>query len=266
MRRRLDIAYLGGAFEGWQVQGSRCGGVPPRTVQGVLEEALGHVLGRAARVHGASRTDSGVHADGQVAHLDGDPDDPPIPSRGFVLALNARLPEDVRVLAASDVAEGWHARYAASGKTYRFRLRRGDVLPPWEGLREVLHRGPLDLGAMRDAARRLEGRRDFAPFSVTGSPVESSVRTLAALTVEERGPLVVVTAIGDGFLRGMVRRLVGTLLDVGSGRTAPRDAPHRPGATAPARGLTLERVLYPPEGLPGDRIEDSGGRAAADTP
>jgi len=152
----------------------------------------------------------------------------------------------------SEAAPAFHARHSAIGKVYVYRLRRGEMLHPHGGLIEALASERLDVATMRAAAKNLVGRRDFAPFSLTGSDPRTTVRTLARLDVEEQGTLLVITAAGDGFLRGMVRRLVGTLRDVGRGRIRPQDAPVKPGPTAEARGLTLERVLYPPETLPGD--------------
>jgi tRNA pseudouridine38-40 synthase len=251
VRLKLELAYLGTFFEGWQLQADRPGGAPVRTVQGELEAALKEVFGAEVRAHGAGRTDSGVHADGQVAHADLPSGAPSIPFDGMRRALNTKLPEDLRVLGVSEAGPGFHARRSAAGKVYVYRLRRGDVLHPHRGLVESLASEPLDVGAMREAAARLVGTRDFASFSVTGSDPGSTVRTLARLDVAEEGSLVVVTAVGDGFLRGMVRRLVGTLRDAGRGRTSPGEALERPGPTAEARGLTLERVLYPPESLPG---------------
>lgn len=244
-RLRLDLAYLGTFFEGWQAQeGLRPPGVPPRTVQATLEEALSRMHGVTLRAHAASRTDSGVHADLQVAHVDVPPGAPLIPPEGLRRGLNAMLPWDLRVLGAAEAPRDWHARFHALGKRYVYRLRRGDHLPPFEGLRETLASPRLDVRAMRLAARRLTGRNDFGPFGLAGSPRKTTVRTLARLDVEEAGPLLVVTAVGDGFLRGMVRRLVGTLLEAGLGRAEPWRALESPGPTAPASGLTLERVFY----------------------
>ena len=201
--------------------------------------------GLPLRVHAASRTDAGVHADGQVAHVDLPPGAPRVPPDGLRKGLNTLLPWDLRVVASAEALPGWHARFDALGKRYVYRLRRGEQLPPWEGLRETLASPRLDVGAMRAAAVRLEGRRDFAGFGLAGAPRRTTVRTLVRLTVDEDGPLVVVTAIGNGFLRGMVRRLVGTLLEAGLGRTEPLRAFEHPGPTAPAKGLTLEKVFYP---------------------
>lgn len=244
-RRLLEISYLGTFFEGWQTQDAvRDGGGAPRTVQAVVEAALERMHGSAVRLHAASRTDAGVHAEGQVAHFDVPPGGPRVPPDGLRRGLNALLPWDVRVERAEPAPAAWHARFDALGKRYVYRLRRGDHLPPFDGLRETLASPRLDLRAMRAAATRLVGRNDFAPFGLAGAPRRTTVRTLARLDLEERGPLLVVTAVGDGFLRGMVRRLVGTLLEAGLGRIDAAEAFVRPGPTAPARGLTLERVLY----------------------
>ncbi|HKC24334.1 MAG TPA: tRNA pseudouridine(38-40) synthase TruA [Thermoanaerobaculia bacterium] len=253
MRLRLDLAYLGTRFEGWQAQDVTRAGAAPRTVQGELERALAEVYGAATRVHGAGRTDAGVHADGQVAHFDEPEGGPSIPPRGLARALNGKLAEDVRVLEALEAPPEFHARFSAAGKVYVYRLRRGEVLHPHLGLVEALAKEPLDLAAMREAASTLTGTRDFAPFSLTGSPRSTTVRTLSRLDVEEDGSLLLFTLEADGFLRGMARRLVGTLREVGRGRTRPADAVRTPGPTAEARGLTLRRVLYPPERPCGSR-------------
>ena len=245
MRVRLDLAYLGTHFEGWQTQDTLRNGVAPRTVQGDVELSLSKLFGAPIRVHGAGRTDSGVHADGQVAHFDIPEGTPRIASKGIQRALNSMMAEDVRIVGVSEVPESFHARFSAVGKIYVYRLRRGEVLHPFHGLIEALAPEPLDVAAMREAARVLVGRRDFAAFSLTGSRVESTVRNLVRLDVEEQGRLLLITAEGDGFLRGMVRRLVGTLRDAGRGRTDPKDVLERPGPTAEARGLTLLRVRYP---------------------
>ena len=258
MRLKLELAYLGTFFEGWQLQAPRADGTLPRTVQGVLEDALKGIFQTEIRAHGSGRTDSGVHADGQVAHFDVPEGAPFLPSKKIPSALNSKLPWDARVLSASEAKSDFHARHSATGKIYVYRLRRGDTLHPHRGLVEALASEPLDVGAMRAAAATLVGRRDFAPFSLTGSDPASTVRTLVRLDVEEDGTLLVITAVGDGFLRGMVRRLVGTLRDAGRGRIRPEEAPMKPGPTAEARGLTLERVLYPPETITGESAARAG--------
>jgi len=266
VRIRIELAYLGTFFEGWQLQAPRADGERPRTVQGVLEISLNEIFRREIRIHGAGRTDSGVHADAQVAHFDVPDGAPSIPFEGMRRGLNSRLAEDVRVLSLSEAAADFHARFSATGKVYVYRLRRGELLHPHRGLVEALAGEPLDVGAMREAAARLVGTRDFAPFSVTGSDPGTTVRTLARLDVDEDGSLLVITAEGDGFLRGMVRRLVGTLRDVGRGRIRPEEAAGRPGPTAEARGLTLARVVYPPQPPPGVSAAAPAGAGSGGRP
>jgi tRNA pseudouridine38-40 synthase len=249
MRVRLDLAYLGGGFEGWQRQDSAR--VPAaRTVQAELETALAKIFGTEVRVEGAGRTDSGVHANGQVAHFDSPAWSNEIPPDGLRRGLNRVLAPDVRVTDARVVEDRWHARFSAVGKVYLYRLRLDDYLHPHTGLIEALARTRLDVTAMQEAASLLVGRRDFGPFSLTGSEPTTTIRLLSGLNVEQIGSLVTITAIGEGFLRGMVRRLAGTLRDVGRGRTPVGRVLSSPGPTLEARGLTLERVLYPPERLP----------------
>ncbi len=243
MRTRLDISYLGTPFHGWQVQ-VRDKFRVIRTIQGDIEAALEVIYGRPIRIHGAGRTDAGVHAIGQVAHFDLPEGAPAIPPSGLQRAINGELPPEIRVTAVLDVSPAFHARRSAVSKTYHYRYRRGTFLPPYDGLIESLVREELDVDAMRRAAARVIGRRDFATFSILGSAVENTVRTLFALDVEVVGPVLVITAVGDGFLRGMVRRLAGTLRDVGRGKTSPELVLTSPGPTAEAKGLTLAMVKY----------------------
>jgi len=243
---RLTLEYDGRDFQGWQVQpGGR------RTVQGVLEAAVARVTGAAElRLVGAGRTDAGVHAEGQVAGLAVETGLPP---ERLARALNGVLPADLAVRACEAAPEGFHARYDATGKHYRYAIWNGPARSP---LREArFHRVPsaLDLAAMAAAAGQLVGRHDFASFQAAGSAVRSTERTVTRLDVEgePRGE-VRLEVEGEGFLRHMVRILAGTLIDVGLGRTgagelvtilAARDR-RRAGRTAPARGLTLLRVAY----------------------
>jgi tRNA pseudouridine38-40 synthase len=244
MRTRLDISYLGTPFHGWQIQApNEC--VRLRTIQGEVEGVLGMIYGGPIRIHGAGRTDAGVHATGQVAHFDLAEGARAIPSLGLQKAMNGALSPEIRITAVLNVSTAFHARRSAVSKTYCYRYRRGSFLPPCEGLLESLVREEMDVDAMRRAAARLVGRRDFAAFSILGSAVKTTVRTLFDLDVSAAGPVLVITAIGDGFLRGMVRRLAGTLRDVGRGRTSPELVLTSPGPTAEAKGLTLAAVTYP---------------------
>ena len=254
-RYRAVVAYVGTHFHGWQRQKNA-----PRTVQAALEEALGRLARTAVRVEGASRTDAGVHADGQVAHFD-------LPRRREPRvvrdAVNDRLPGDVRVLAVDEVPGDFHARHDAVWKEYLYRWSRAVVIPP----REAPFVAPLspraDVGRMRDAARCLPGEHDFRVFAVGPAPGESTVRTLHSVTVEESGDELRALFRGDGFLRGMVRSLCGAMADAARARV-PADRVERLLATGDRRllsakaracGLTLCRVSYGPAGRQRGKID-----------
>lgn len=263
MVHRLTVSYRGAAYAGWQRQDNAL------TVQQVLEEALARLLapgasgGRPVVVSGASRTDAGVHARGQVVHL-ARPAEPPgsVSLRGLVLGTNTHLPEDVRVTAAARVPEGFHARKRAAGKEYVYRLTRAEVVSPLDAPTtvRVARRGdgPLDLAAMRAAAAALVGRHDFSAFALAGGAHTRPERTVRSAEWEEEGVDLRFRIVGDGFLRGMVRALVGTLLEVGWGRRSVEEfvallggaARAEAGPTAPAHGLVLERVFYGAEWAP----------------
>lgn len=249
---RLIVSYRGAAYAGWQRQANAL------AVQEVLEQALARLLGSPVRVVGASRTDAGVHARGQAAHLE-----PPAavadwPLRGLVHGTNHLLPDDVRVLAADRMAAGFHARRLARGKEYCYRLSRAAVLSPLDAPYALRVPARIDVAAMAAAAAALVGRHDFSAFALAGGAHTQPFRTIAAAAFEEAGEELRFRVVGDGFLRGMVRSLVGTLLEVGLGRRRPEDVPAllrgaprgAAGATAPAHGLVLEQVLYPPEWQP----------------
>ncbi len=245
-RYRLTVAYLGTAFAGWQRQADK------RTVQGTLEAALHGVFGHSAAVTGAGRTDAGVHAAAQVAHTDLDAR---LPGRGLKAALNAALPPDVRIRSASPTAEGFHALRDATGKLYIYRMRWRHSDLPWAGLREAQVRLPRDWHALLAAARLFSGRLDMGSFTVPDHGRQSTLRTIFRFSVTRRPGGARVLVEGEGFLRYQVRRMVGVLLEVGWGRRTVEDvrtllAQPQPGArvqTAPARGLTLERVYYRPK-------------------
>jgi tRNA pseudouridine38-40 synthase len=228
-------------------------------VQQTVEEALGRLLGREVRVVGASRTDAGVHAHGQVAHLELEA---PFPERGLVHGANHFLPEDVRVLAAADMSAGrpagFHARKHAWGKEYVYRLSRAAVISPLDSLFVAPFpgsAGPIDLEKMARATENLPGRHDFTAFALAGGSHRQPFRSIVAARWEEEGEELRFRVVGEGFLRGMVRALVGTLVEVGTGKRYPESfaglLAGRPraeaGPTAPAQGLVLERVFYPPE-------------------
>ncbi len=246
-RIKLTLAYDGTDFCGWQIQQGR----PDRTVQGELERALSLICDREVRAHGAGRTDAGVHALGQVAHCDVPDSRAEVP---WARALNAKLPGDVRVLAAEAATDDFHARYSAVGKTYTYSL--------WpESRYDIPQRrnfswscGPLDEEAMDAAARAMLGTRDFKCFQNVGTPVRSTVRTVTSIT---RGPGLFPGETdwvfqADGFLKQMVRNMTGLLVAVGRGRFAVGDVARIienrdrgvAYATAPPQGLTLTSVSY----------------------
>ncbi len=242
----MRVAYLGQGFAGWQRQNAR------RTVQGELERALLRLFGEPVTVIGAGRTDSGVHAAGQVAHFD-----PPreLPHHGLRAVLNTMLPGDVRVLGVWRVPGSFHARRDALRKIYRYRVAWGVPLAPWEAHRRVLLPGPLELPAMRAAARALAGTHDFTCFARaghTGTGRRGTARSLEEIRLLLRGRRLDLVFAADGFLRGMARRLAGALLEVGRGAQPVQwvelllagAGARTPAPTAPAYGLTLERVVY----------------------
>lgn len=232
---RLRVVYDGTRFAGWQTQN----GV--RTVQSTLEQALRQILQERVRVVGAGRTDSGVHAEGQVAHVT---IRSPMPLPRLQRALNAVLPEDLAVRSVQRAPAGFHARYGAAGKWYRYTIWNNPIRPVFERDHLLHIPGALDLKAMRRAARRLRGRHDFRSFHSTGRPVASTVRTLHRLSILRCGKRIEIHAEADGFLYHMVRRMVGRLLQVGKGSVRPAHAFDTAAPTAPARGLCLMRVRY----------------------
>lgn len=245
-RVAVRLAYLGQGFAGWQRQTAQ------RTVQGELERALARLYGQPVTVIGAGRTDSGVHAAGQVAHFDAPQ---AVPRHGLRAALNSLLPGDLRVLGVRRVAANFHARRDAIRKVYRYRVAWGVPLAPWEGYRRVLLPGPLELSAIRAAAHLLVGTHDFAPFARAGhagTGRRGTTRTLYEVRLLRRGRRLDLVFVADGFLRGMARRLAGALLEIGRGAQSVQwvklllvEGDARPPApTAPAAGLTLERVAY----------------------
>ncbi len=245
----MTLAYLGTAFAGWQRQP----GV--RTVQGTVEEALTRLFGGTATVTGAGRTDSGVHAAGQVAHVDLAVD---VPGHGLRAAMDGALPPEVRVVRAGRAAPAFHALRDARGKRYVYRFLWRAPRLPWAGLRSVVARPPLDRQAMGEVAALFRGRHDVASFTVPDHGRADTVRTIRRFELRFRPGGLTVVVEGDGFLRYQVRRMVGALMEVGWGRRTAGDVerflaepvPGQPVWTAPGRGLTLERVFYgrPPAG------------------
>jgi tRNA pseudouridine38-40 synthase len=248
----LLVAYRGTDFSGFQRQPGA------RTVQGALEDALAGLAGAPVRVRGAGRTDAGVHALGQVAdlHL---PDGLRLPPERLPFALGARLPADLAVTAAHPVAPGFHARHSALSKRYRYLIWRRPVPSPFWRFGAWSYTGALDVAAMAEAARALQGRRDFSALAGSARPVRSAVRTVMDCTVVARDPWLAIDVEADGFLYRMVRAIAGTLVEVGRGALRPEDVPAilragrrgNAGPSLPAAGLCLLHVHYPPAcGLP----------------
>jgi tRNA pseudouridine38-40 synthase len=249
LRVRLTIAYDGTAYSGWQTQKIGLG------VQQKIEEALAKLFPSRPRVHGSSRTDTGVHALGLVAHVE-------IPRvefrirmtvRRLALALNAHLPEDIRILQARHCRADFHARFDATRKEYRYRVWNHAAMNPLLRTQAWHVPGKLDLSAIRAAAKDFVGRHDFASFTANpGYARESTVRRLARCDVRRNGPLLMFILEGDGFLYKMCRGIVGTLVQVGQGKIAPGEVRRIlacrdrrvAGMTAPAHGLVLWKVAY----------------------
>lgn len=241
---RLTLAYDGTRWAGWQRQPNA------PTVQEALETALARLTGEAVSTHAAGRTDAGVHARGQVVSFRLEREFPPA---GLVHGGNRHLPADIRVVAAAAVGTDFHARRSAISKRYAYRLWREGVVPPDVAPFVVPAPERFDLTAAAAATRALPGRHDFAAFALTGGAATTSTRRMFAAGWTASEEEYVFEIVGEGFLRGMVRRLVGTLLDIGRGARPPGDlaalladpARGSAGPTAAARGLVLRAVEYP---------------------
>ncbi len=257
MNYKLTLQYDGTDFAGWQVQ--RAG----RTVQGELLRVLTLLEGHAVVLHGAGRTDAGVHAEAQVASVELLREFAPEKLRA---AINGNLAADVRVTGVASVPADFHARYSARGKVYRYLIFNAPYLSPF--LARYAHHDArrFDLERMRQCAARFVGTHDFTAFSAAQADVQTRIRTVTQFAVATgwsssgRGPLIEITISADGFLRYMVRSLVGTLLEVGRGerdeeaitRALASGERALAGPTAPAKGLTLVEVLYDVEVNPAE--------------
>lgn len=254
---KLILAFDGTCYAGWQRQKGQL------TIQEVVEKSLSRMTSEQIILNGAGRTDAGVHAFGMAASFQTASS---IPATGFQRGLNSMLPEDIRVIECSEQHHDFHARYDAIAKAYEYRLTFGEVLIPTERLYSHYLREPLDLEKVNACLKVLIGKHDFSSFEATGSRDKSktsgkgAVRTLFVAKYQKSPNNLhgaVFTFIGDGFLRHMVRNLVGTLLEVGKGKitleefTRILQAKNRDcaGPTAPSRGLFLHRVFYEEDDL-----------------
>jgi tRNA pseudouridine38-40 synthase len=252
VKLKLTLAYDGSGYDGWQTQKTGVG------VQEKVEAALAKLFPSRPKVFGSSRTDTGVHALGMAAHFEVPRAEWRMTTSRLVLAANAHLPEDIRVQAARRMPAEFHARFSAAGKEYRYFVWNHAAMNPLLRAQAWHFKRKLDLAAMRAAARDFVGKHDFRSFRVNPSyDTDSTVRTLTKCAIRRRGPLLTFVIEGDGFLYRMCRGIVGTLVQVGEGKT-PRDAVRQilaqrnrtmAGMTAPAHGLVLWRVLYDPKNL-----------------
>ncbi len=240
---KLTLEYDGTGYAGWQVQANA------ETIQGRVEAALRKVLGEEIRIHGAGRTDAGVHALAQVAHFQ---TASVLPAENIRKGTNTHLPPDIVIRRAEEAAFDFHARYSARIKVYRYRVLVREVRSPLARHRAWRISPPLDRELMRQAADVLLGRHDFAAFAAAGSSVKTTVRNLTRLEIKDEGEELTLNFEADGFLYRMVRNITGTLLEVGQGRWTPDEVAGilgsgdrtQAGPTAPAHGLTLVEVLY----------------------
>jgi tRNA pseudouridine38-40 synthase len=243
---KLTIAYDGTRYAGWQVQ-TRSSQRP--TIQGTIERVLSRILRESVKVVGSGRTDAGVHALSQVAH---------VKTRSvatcerLLRSLNQLLPPDIAVTRVEEVKDTFHARFSASQKRYRYRVFTGSVVPPF--IRPYVHqaRAPLNLALMRREAAALKGRHDFRAFARARWEKDATIRTITGVQLRRRGDEIHLEIEGNGFLHTMVRSVAGTLLDIGRGRLPPGTMRRMlvtgerrlAGTTAPPRGLALVFVAY----------------------
>jgi tRNA pseudouridine38-40 synthase len=244
---KLTIAYDGASWQGWQSQKSGL------AVQDRIEKALARLFRSAPRLESSSRTDAGVHAFGLVAHFEIPRAEFRMPVRHLAIAINALLPDDIRIRSASRTKPDFHARFDAKGKQYRYYVWNHPAMNPllrnhaWHVPR------PLDLAAMRDAAQRIPGRRDFRSFTANrGVPLDDAVRTLTRCDIKRSGSQLTFVIEGEGFLYKMCRAIVGTLIQIGEGKHHADEIDAMlleksriaAGMNAPAHGLVLWKVYY----------------------
>ncbi|MBX9742085.1 MAG: tRNA pseudouridine(38-40) synthase TruA [Chthoniobacterales bacterium] len=248
MRLKLTLAYNGSHFAGWQSQSHG------NTVQDFLEKAFYSITKKDLIVHGAGRTDAGVHALAQCAHIDLESDHKKIKSpQKWLIALNAALPSSCRLLKIESVSQDFHARFTPHQKTYRYLLWNDEVLPPLLHQRVWHVYGPLDVGILKKLAATIVGAHDFRGFTArSGAARQNTVRTLDAVRVSQRGKEIRLTFQGSGFLYHMVRMLVGSMVHAARGKSSSDEflnrlhsaARSKTPRTAPADGLYLVKVRY----------------------
>lgn len=242
-RVKLTVAYDGTNYCGWQVQPN---GI---TIQEILNQCLSEFTGEKIETIGASRTDAGVHALGNVAVFD---TEMRMPGDKFSFALNQRLPEDIRIQKSEEVEMDFHPRYVKSEKTYEYHILNRRFPIPTERFYSHFTYIPLDIERMREAASYLIGEHDFKSFCGTGAQVKTTVRTVKEIQIEKNEDKITIRITGEGFLYNMVRIIAGTLMDIGGGLYPPEKMQEilaakdrkKAGPTAPARGLTLIGIQY----------------------
>ena len=244
MNYKLTIQYDGSRYDGWQRQGNT-----DNTVQGRIEGVLSRLAGESVEIHGAGRTDAGVHAEGQVASVRLRGNRPAVEVMAY---LNRYLPEDIAVVDVQEADERFHARLTAVGKVYRYDIRLGSTPNVFRRKYQYRVEQPLDVDAMRAAVEYLTGTHDYRAFCSNKRYKKSTVRTVTAIDIAMKGADMSITFRGDGFLYNMVRILTGTLLEVGLGERRAEEMPAvlegkdraAAGKTAPAQGLCLVEVIY----------------------
>lgn len=245
-RIMLTVAYDGTNYCGWQIQPNG------ETIEGVLNAELSRLLKEEIRVIGASRTDAGVHAEGAVAVFD---TNSRIPGEKFSYALNQSLPEDIRIRKSQEVRPDFHPRRVKTKKTYEYRIWHDEFPMPTNRLYTHWVYMPLDVEAMKQGAAYFVGEHDFRAFCSSHTQVETTVRTIYSLEIEEQGSLITIRVCGNGFLYNMVRIIAGTLLDIGQKKASPEFVREQlltgdrngSGPTAPAKGLCLTGYEFLPE-------------------
>lgn len=240
---KLTIEYDGTNYHGWQSQQNAI------AVQDVVIKAIHKITGEEINLTGSSRTDTGVHAYGQVANFF---TESRIPAEKFPFALNSALPEDISIKKAEEVNEGFHARFSAKGKKYRYLIYNSTFPSALMRNRAYFVPGKLNLDAMIQASEYFLGKHDFSAFRASGSDTKTSERTITGVSLKQAGETIEFEIQGDGFLYNMVRIIAGTLIEVGAGRISASEIPdiikgrdrRKAGRTAPAHGLYLVQVFY----------------------